>query len=275
MPVELARAKVNLCLHVTGRRADGMHLLDSIVVFPHVGDVLEASEAEGLTLEINGPFGGELDAGDDNLIMRAARILSDKGAALRLRKNLPVASGIGGGSADAAACIRLLSDMWDVDVPSLECLVKLGADVPVCMAQVPTRMSGIGEKLVELPTMPKFWVVLANAGQGVETGAVFKAMRSRDNASLLDIPESFPTVEYLFNYLRAQRNDMQTSAIENCPVIADVLGAIEATQNCALSRMSGSGGTCFGLYVSESDAVNAANEISANHPDWWAVSAEV
>ncbi|MHA1128829.1 MAG: 4-(cytidine 5'-diphospho)-2-C-methyl-D-erythritol kinase, partial [Alphaproteobacteria bacterium] len=261
MPVELARAKVNLCLHVTGRREDGMHLLDSIVVFPHVGDVLEASEGDDLTLEINGPFGGDLDAGDGNLVLRAARLLSDKGAALRLRKNLPVASGIGGGSADAAACIRLLSDMWDVDVPSLESLTNLGADVPVCIAQVPTRMSGIGEELTAFPAMPEFWIVLANAGQGVETGAVFKAMKSRNNAKLSSVPEGFPSVAILFDYLRAQRNDMQTSAIEICPVIADVLGAIAATRNCALSRMSGSGGTCFGLYASEADAFMAANEI--------------
>ncbi len=275
MPIEFARAKVNLCLHVTGRRGDGMHLLDSIVVFPHVGDVLEVSEAEGLTLEINGPFGGGLDAGDSNLVMKAARMLGEQGAALRLTKNLPVASGIGGGSADAAACIRLLSKMWSVDVPSLESLTKLGADVSVCMAQVPTRMSGIGEELVALPAMPKFWIVLANAGQGVETGAVFKAMKSRDNDGLSNLPEIFPTVENLFSYLRSQRNDMQTSAVEICPVIADVLGAIKVTQNCALSRMSGSGGTCFGLYASAADAVKATNEIRANHPDWWVVSAEV
>ena len=275
MRVELARAKVNLCLHVIGQREDGMHLLDSIVVFPAVGDVLEASAADNLTLKIDGPFGSGLDAGDGNLVTRAARTLGDKGAALRLRKNLPVASGIGGGSADAAASIRLLTDMWDVDVPSLEKLTDLGADVPVCMAQAPTRMSGIGEKLVALPAMPNFWIVLANAGQGVETGAVFGAMKSRDNAGLSDIPESFQTVDNLFDYLRAQRNDMQAAAIEKCPIIADVLAAISATRNCALSRMSGSGGTCFGLFESEVDAVSAANEVRQSNPNWWVVSAEV
>jgi 4-diphosphocytidyl-2-C-methyl-D-erythritol kinase len=143
------------------------------------------------------------------------------------------------------------------------------------MAQVPTRMSGIGEKLVALPAMPKFWIVLVNAGQGVETGTVFGAMKSRDNVGMSDIPENFPTVESLFDYLRAQRNDMQAAAIENCPIIKDVLSAIVTTQNCALSRMSGSGGTCFGLYASEADAVKAVNEICGNHPDWWVVSAEV
>ncbi|OUS04382.1 4-(cytidine 5'-diphospho)-2-C-methyl-D-erythritol kinase [Rhodobacterales bacterium 52_120_T64] len=275
MRIELARAKVNLCLHVTGRREDGMHLLDSIVVFPAVGDMLEASEADDLTLEIAGPFGNGLDAGDGNLVIRAARMLSNKGAALRLRKILPVASGIGGGSADAAASIRMLTDLWDVNSPALETLTDLGADVPVCMAQVPTRMSGIGEKLAALPTLPKFWIVLCNARQGVETGAVFRAMKSRDNPSLSQTPESFPTVDNLFEYLRAQRNDMQTAAIESCPIIADVLSAIEATRNCALSRMSGSGGTCFGLYAAEVAADEAAKEICENHPDWWVVSAQV
>ncbi len=275
MPAELARAKVNLCLHVTGRREDGMHLLDSIVVFPAVGDVLEASAAVDLTLKIDGPFGHKLDAGDGNLVMRAARMLSGQGAELRLRKNLPVASGIGGGSADAAAAIRLLSEMWNVDVPALKKLTDLGADVPVCMAQVPTRMFGIGEKLLALPTMPTFWIVLVNAGQGVETGAVFGAMKSRDNTGLPDIPESFPTVENLFDYLQLQRNDMQTAAIENCPVISDVLNVIETTRNCALSRMSGTGGTCFGLFFHETDAATAALEIRANHPDWWVASSEV
>ncbi len=275
MPVELARAKVNLCLHVTGRRDDGMHLLDSIVVFPAMGDVLEAEFGDSLTLKIDGPFGEELDAGADNLVIRAARMLSDRGAALRLRKNLPVASGIGGGSADAAACIRLLSDMWDIDGPSLEELARLGADVPVCMAQAPTRMSGTGEKLVPIPSIPTFWIVLANAGQGVETGAVFGAITSRDNAGLANLPESFPEVSDLFDFLRGQRNDMQVAAIEICPIIADVLSALDNTQNCALSRMSGSGGTCFGLFYNEKGATAAAMDIRENHSDWWVVSAEV
>lgn len=275
MPVELARAKVNLCLHVTGRRSDGMHLLDSIVVFPEVGDVLEAAAADILTLEIDGPFGQDLDASEGNLVIQVARMLPGNGAALRLRKNLPVASGIGGGSADAAACIRLLSGMWGMEVPSVEQLTELGADVPVCLAQVPTRMSGIGDRLTPLLTLPKFWIVLANAGQGVETGAVFKAMKSRDNAGMADIPESFQTKESLFEFLRAQRNDMQASAIDICPVIADVLNALETTKNCALARMSGSGGTCFGLFSTEADAVAAAFEVQTNHPDWWVVSAKV
>lgn len=275
MRFELARAKINLCLHITGLRDDGMHLLDSIVVFPAIGDVLEATPDNDLSLDITGPFGEDLEAGADNLVIRAARTLAGKSAALRLRKNLPVASGIGGGSADAAACIRLLSEMWDVDVPSLDQLTNLGADVPVCMAQVPVRMSGIGERLEALPTMPKFWIVLVNSGQAVETGAVFGALKSRNNAGVSRIPESFPTHETLFEFLRAQRNDMQAAAIDKRPVIAQVLSALENTKNCSLNRMSGSGGTCFGLFANEADAAIAASEIRKNHPRWWVVSAEV
>jgi len=137
------------------------------------------------------------------------------------------------------------------------------------------RMSGIGEKLENLPPLPKFWIVLVNAGLGVETGAVFRALKSRENSGLSDIPKNFQDSETLFEYLRAQRNDMQTAAIENCPIISDVLSAIEVTENCALSRMSGSGGTCFGLYASDVDADNAVSEICQDHSDWWVVSAEV
>ena len=275
MASELARAKVNLCLHVTGLRDDGMHLLDSIVVFPDVGDELQAMPGEALSLEIDGPFGTDLDACEDNLIIRAARLLSNRGARLRLKKNLPVAAGIGGGSADAAACIRLLSKMWEMDIPSVERLTELGADVPVCMAHSPIRMAGIGEILTSLPVLPRFWIVLVNGGQGVETGAVFKAMKSRDNSGMPDIPENFQSTETLFDFLRAQRNDMQTSAIEICPSIVDVLDALEATENCELARMSGSGGTCFGLYTTEEDAETAQRKIHTNHPDWWVVSAKL
>lgn len=273
MPQELARAKVNLCLHVTGQRQDGLHLLDSIVVFPAVGDTLEAMPADTLTLNIDGPFGQDLSVGADNLVLRAARLLGDKGATLRLHKNLPVASGIGGGSADAAACIRLLSDMWGVELPPLEVLAELGADVPVCIAQSSVRMSGIGEVLTPLP-LPEFWMVLANTGQEVETGAVFKAMQKRDHAGIGDIPDGFSTAESLFDFLATQRNDMQSAAINICPSISEVRAALSTTQNCSLARMSGSGGTCFGLYASEESAKRAAQKMQDDHPDWWVVAAK-
>lgn len=275
MHVELARAKVNLCLHVTGRRTDGMHLLDSLVVFPEIGDELRAKKSDELTLAIDGPFGQNLSSDDDNLVLKAARLLGNVTAELQLTKNLPVASGIGGGSADAAACIRSLSKLWDVRIPTIEVLAKLGADVPVCINQTPTRMSGIGEVLELLPKLPTFWIVLANAGEAVATGAIFDAMSKRDNAEIIAMPEKFPTLEAFFNFLRCQRNDMQDAAIKICPVISEVLAAIGATEECELARMSGSGGTCFGLYASATAAQNAAATIQSNYPNWWVVSAEV
>ncbi len=275
MPKELARAKVNLCLHIVGRRDDGMHLLDSLVVFPAIGDTLVAEAADALTLKITGPFADTLGTGADNLVVSAARLLGVQRADLSLEKNLPVASGIGGGSADAAACIRLLSRTMNLQIPSVEKLAELGADIPVCIDQQSVRMSGIGEVLTSLPELPKFWIVLVNAGEPVETAKVFKSMKSRQNAELSELPESFTDAEALFKYLRAQRNDMQEAAMEICPSISLVLTEIAATTNCALARMSGSGGTCFGLYAAKSDAEAAAQLLGAKHPDWWVVSAEV
>lgn len=273
MRSELARAKVNLCLHVTGRRADGLHLLDSIVVFPEIGDVLTASPAEDFQLRIDGPFGQGLSSGADNLITRAARLMSDNGAAITLEKNLPIASGIGGGSSDAAACVRLLAEMWGIPYPSISALAALGADIPVCMAQRPARMRGIGEVLSPLPELPEFWVVLVNAGEAVETGAVFGAMACRDNAEIAGIPESFTDTADFVKFLSAQRNDMEAAAIGICPLIGEVLDALAAT-GCALSRMSGSGGTCFGVFGKAELADEAADALTAAHPDWWVVAAK-
>ena len=275
MPTELARAKVNLCLHVVGRRDDGMHLLDSLVVFPAFGDTLSAQPAESLSLQITGPFANDLGIGADNLVVQAARLLGAQGTDLQLEKNLPVASGIGGGSADAAACVRLLSRMQNLPVPPVEKLAGLGADIPVCIEQRPVRMSGIGEVLSSLPGLPEFWMVLVNAGEPVETAKVFASMTSRQNAEMTGLPESFPDAEALFRYLRAQRNDMQEAAIGFCPAISEVLTEIAATENCALARMSGSGGTCFGLYANQSDADLAAQILGTKHPKWWVVPTAV
>lgn len=271
MLTEVARAKVNLCLHITGRRDDGMHLLDSVVVFPEIGDVLTATASENLSLDIDGPFGAGLSG--DNLILQAARLMGVS-AKLHLTKNLPVASGIGGGSADGAASVRLLSELTGSPMPSIQELSALSADIPVCLSQTPTRMRGIGESLSPLPPLPLFWIVLVNAGQEVNTGQVFAKMQSRDNSSIV-MPERFADFDGFVSFLSEQRNDMQSAAIGTCPIIADVLGAIAETQDCALVRMSGSGGTCFGLYATESTATKAASQIQSCHPDWWTKPAKV
>lgn len=270
----LARAKVNLCLHVTGQRNDGMHLLDSIVVFPEVGDVITARPADSLSLEITGPFAQGLRVEPDNLILQAARLLSNKGAALTLEKNLPLASGIGGGSSDAATSLRLLSEIWNAPIPRLSTLTNLGADVPVCMHQVPTRMQGIGDVLSPLPSLPSYWVVLVNSGNAVETGAVFRKMKTKQNPPIMNIPDTFSDTSAFFDFLKTQRNDMQEVAQEISPSISKILMSLESTESCALPRMSGSGGTCFGLYHTEVAARAAAASIRQNNPTWWVVAAK-
>ena len=263
---ELARAKVNLSLHITGKRADGYHLLDSIVVFPKVGDVVSLADSG---FSISGPFAEGLST-SDNLVLQAASMM---GAAngLHLEKNLPVASGVGGGSADAAATLRLLAWINEKVLPDG---ASLGADVPACLISRPLRMQGIGEKLTLLPEIPNFAVLLVNSGEPVATPQVFKALKKVDNRASPALPEGL-SVESFFDFIRAQRNDMQQAAIEICPRISDVLNALMTQGDCALARMSGSGGTCFGLFKTVEQAERAGVEISRNNPRWWVAAAKV
>ncbi len=263
-----APAKVNLFLHVTGRRADGYHLLDSLAVFPEAGDVVAATAAEALSLEISGPFGAVLRAEEDNLLLRAARLLAPgRGAALRLEKNLPVASGIGGGSADAAAALQVLAGLWAVeaDLPALA--LQLGADVPVCLASRPARMQGIGEILAPAPALPDFGMVLVNPGVAVPTPAVFKA-RQGGFSTPPDLPEGWADVGAMVADLARCTNDLQEAAIGIAPVIGEVLAVLSALPGAKLARMSGSGATCFALFASPAAATAAAAQIG--RPGWWA-----
>lgn len=273
---ETARAKVNLYLHLLGRRADGYNLLDSLAVFPAIGDRLTAAAGQGLSLQIGGPFGANLAADPDNLVLRATRALAkahglEPNTALRLEKHLPLASGIGGGSSDAAAALRLLSRLWGVDVPEGLAL-SLGADVPVCLtAPEPRLMAGIGEVLSPAPPMPDFWMVLVNPGVAVATGAVFAAVTERDNPPAPPMP---PLTDFaaLSDWLAQQRNDLQPAAISACPAIAEVLAALS---DAPLARMSGSGATCFALHADEADAATQADRLRCAHPDWWVIVAAV
>jgi 4-diphosphocytidyl-2-C-methyl-D-erythritol kinase len=264
-----APAKVNLYLHVTGKRADGYHLLDSLAVFPDAGDRVEAAEADGLSLEISGPFGAVLRGEEDNLLLRAARLLAPgRGAALKLEKNLPVASGIGGGSADAAAALRVLCGLWGIEGADLPALaLKLGADVPVCLESRPARMQGIGEILAPAPRLPEFGMVLVNPGVAVPTPAVFKA-RQGGFSPAPALPEAWADVDAMVADLRSCTNDLQEAAIGIAPVIGEVLAKLSALPGAKLARMSGSGATCFALFANAAAAEAAAAEI--NVPGWWA-----
>jgi 4-diphosphocytidyl-2-C-methyl-D-erythritol kinase len=273
-PPELAPAKVNLALHVVGRRADGLHLLDGLVAFARVGDLIEAEPAGGLSLTIDGRFAGGLDAGPDNLVLRAAVLLrpAGRGAAIRLTKALPLAGGVGGGSTDAAAALRLLARLWEVPLPGMGDLLALGADVPVCLAARPCRMRGIGEEITPL-ALPPVWLVLANPGAPAATAAVYAGLAGRFGPPM-PAPPAFADADALADFLAAQRNDLEPPAIAAVPAIAEVIAALAAQPGCRLARMSGSGATCFGLFASEALANAAASEIRRARPGWWVVAAE-
>jgi 4-diphosphocytidyl-2-C-methyl-D-erythritol kinase len=278
----LARAKINLYLHVVGRRPDGFHLLDSLVVFAQTGDEISVAPGDTLSLKIVGPFAGKLAADDDNLVLRAARGLRDlagitAGAAIALRKNLPVASGIGGGSADAAATLDALMALWRVapDRAALERLaLSLGADVPVCLAGKASFMGGIGEEIVPAGPLPVAHLLLVNPGIATPTPAVFKARTGGFSAAgRWATPPS--DAKALATALQACGNDLSEAAITVTPAIRDVLAAIAQTESCLLARLSGSGATCFGLYAGTAEAEAARRAILATNPAWWAVAAPI
>ncbi len=280
--VELAPAKVNLFLHIQGRRSDGMHLLDSLVAFADYGDVLSVDPATGLTLELAGEFASALAGEADNLVLRAARRLRaelgvDGGAALRLTKNLPLAAGLGGGSADAAAVVRLLSRFWQRPMAEgrlSELALSLGADVPVCLAGRASLMSGIGEVLHDVAPLPPAHLVLVNPGQPLSTPAVF----GRYAAEVWGEPvsgglpwpgEPLPDTEALAAELAMRGNDLQAAAQALVPEITRVIEGLSATDGCLLARMSGSGATCFGLYAASEAASAAAAKVAGDQPKWW------
>ncbi len=273
--VEAAPAKVNLHLHVVGKRPNGYHLLDSLVVFAGVGDRVSVEPAGDLSLRLTGPFASGLEAESDNLVLRAARLLADwagirPSGALTLEKNLPVSSGIGGGSADAAAALRLLCRFWAVtpgDAVLAEIGQALGADIPVCLGSVPAVMSGIGEVLEPVGSLPSVGMVLVNPGVAVPTKDVFR-LRAGGFSSALDVPlEGWASVSAMVETLRAGGNDLEAPALRVAPVVGDVLAGLRQAPDCLLARMSGSGATCFGLFPSTAEAVAAADGL--RRPGWW------
>jgi 4-diphosphocytidyl-2-C-methyl-D-erythritol kinase len=291
--VEAAPAKINLALHVTGRRDDGYHRLDTLVVHGVAADRLTArpypaatdgAASVAIDLAVDGPFATGLEAGPDNLVLRAARLLESEARrlgkplaplALGLDKRLPVASGIGGGSSDAAATLRLLNRLWRLDLPLsrlAELALPLGADLPMCVHGVPLRARGIGEVVEPLAALPPTPMVLVNPGVAVSTPAVFRALTRRDNPGLPDLPDRFRDPEHLVVWLAATRNDLEAAAIAVAPPIGEVLTRLRACPGCRLARMSGSGATCFAIFAEDEAAGVAA---AAMPPEWWAVAGTV
>ena len=272
--VEKAPAKLNLYLHVTGRRPNGYHELDSLVVFTEVGDTVSVRPAGELTLTLSGPFAPLLETNEDNLVLRAARSLAiefgvTQGAALHLEKNLPLASGIGGGSADAAATLRALSRLWDLDCPTqtLDALaLSLGADVPVCMAGTPCVMRGIGEVLEPVPELPPAAILLVNPGVQLSTPRVFGERKGDFSKPVSSWPKDLDSETFL-TFLADRANDLEDPARRLAPVIGDVLARLNAAKGCHLARMSGSGATCFALFDNEASCGAAAKALRPT--GWW------
>jgi 4-diphosphocytidyl-2-C-methyl-D-erythritol kinase len=276
----LAPAKVNLYLHLCGRRPDGYHLLDSLVVFPAVGDRLSVERSNSVSLDVSGPFAPRLPADAGNLILRAAAALAGEhgiaaGVAVQLVKNLPVAAGIGGGSSDAAAALQLLSRLWGVAIPQGLAL-SLGADVPVCCAAPRSmRMQGIGERLSPAPPLPPFWLVLANPLEPTPTGAVFAGVRDRCPPPGPPAPPGgFSDISALLEWLSLQRNDLEASAAAICPAVGDVLAGL-ASCGAPLARMSGSGATCFAIARTEAEAGAISDRLRHARPEWWIATGAV
>jgi len=262
-----ARAKINLCLHVTGQRADGYHLLDSLVCFADVGDVLNVAPANHLSLHVDGLLSEGVPTDGRNLVLKAAKLFEHpEGATITLTKNLPNAAGIGGGSADAAAALLALAELWDLPIP--DNVEQLGADVPVCLAPIALRMRGVGEDLSLIPPLPPLWAVMVNPGVAVETPLVFKALENKNNTGLSAIPEWRDARDFA-TWCAMQRNDLQAPASKSAPVIEQ---ALDALQPSLFARMSGSGATCFGLCESAKQAEILAAQIHAEHPNWWVVA---
>ena len=268
MATETAYAKINLALHVRARREDGYHDIETLFAFVDAGDWLEATARDdgAITFVVEGPFAAGLD-GDDNLVMRAAYALQPYGngigADLRLTKNLPVAAGIGGGSADAAAALRLLLRLWDIrpmdiDLPAIA--LSLGADVPACLASITLRGSGVGERLEPVDLgMSGSPVLLVNPLAPCPTGPVFKAWDRVDRGALGDDPQGW-------------RNDLEAPALALVPEIGAVLDALSGCDGVTMARMSGSGATCFALFEDTAVCEAARQAIGAAHPGWWTMA---
>ena len=273
---QAARAKVNLYLHVLGKRPDGFHDLDSLVVFAELGDEIDVAMAPDLSLRTFGPFADRVPGSDGNLVLRAAECLRAEGriaagAEITLTKRLPVAAGLGGGSADAAAALRALRELWEIDTAQVDLkkiAAALGADVPVCLVGGHSLVRGRGENFSPVPALPPCHFVLANPGVELSTAGVFARFdgAGSDTAALVG---TFPTARALAQALLECRNDLEPAALALAPAIGETLRLIAGTPGCLLARMSGSGATCFGLFEKSIDAEAAAEIVRRSEPNWW------
>ncbi len=282
LPPGHAPAKINLTLHVTGRRADGYHLLDSLVAFADLSDEIAVGHAEELTLTVDGPFKAGVPTDGTNLILRAAEALRTArgvtaGAAIRLTKVLPHAAGIGSASSDAATALRQLAALWDVPPlrPTDAEVVALGGDVPVCLAgPLPRRMGGTGHLIAPVPALPRMALVLVNPGVHVPTRDVFAALTRRDGDTMQPLPPDLDLPAFC-GWLAAQRNDMAAAATGIAPEIDEALDRLRRLGQVMHAGMSGSGATCFGIVRDIGEARAAARVLQVSAQGWWVAPASV
>ena len=271
----LSRVKVNLYLHIIGKRADGYHNLDSLVAFPEIGDEILVSPSNSINLKITGKSKKELNE-KENLILKAIKLLKNRkmGADIHLIKDTPISAGLGGGSSNAAVSLKLLSKLWNVPLPSINELVLLGADIPVCMDWRLQRMQGIGEKNSFVASPDSIWIVLLNNGDRVPTSTVFQGLAQNEFSGLVNVPR-LNEKNILIKFLKSTRNDLEKSAIKNYPAINDLINSLNLTSGCLVARMSGSGSTCFGLYEKKEEAEKAKKHLLIKFPNAWIKVAKI
>ncbi len=276
-------AKINLYLHITGKRPDGYHLLDSLMVFTDLSDVINIKESAKTTLEITGEFAEKISSGADNIILKAYNLLKKQtkikksDIAIQLEKNIPVGAGMGGGSGNAAGILSLLNNFWEMNLSIIQLQklgLKLGADVPFCLGKKAAFVSGIGENLDYIDFVGNIHAVLVNPGKGLSTKDVFNS-GNIEHSGVVKKPAKFTSKENLIDFLIDKKNDLEKSAIKLMPEIADILVLIRQQQGCLISRMSGSGATCFGLFYDAQSALNAEEKIRENNSDWWVRKTEL
>ncbi len=271
-----APAKLNLFLHITGKRDDGYHLLQSVMVFVDVGDELEFKPHDTLFLDVDGPFAGDMPQPNDNLVYKAAQMLAaeyktNMRGAVRLTKRLPVASGIAGGSSDTAAALKGFVKLWGLPEERdrvQRIAQKLGADVPACLIGKPVWAEGIGEKLMPLPDMPPLHFVLVNPLVETPTPEVFRRFHNKYSPPIQFSGRRKSMSEWIAD-VKLYRNDLTDAALEVTPAIKDVLKALNETANCQVARLSGSGATCFGIFLTADAAFTAMTTLKQQFPRWW------
>jgi 4-diphosphocytidyl-2-C-methyl-D-erythritol kinase len=275
--ISIAPAKLNLFLHVTGKREDGYHLLESMAAFtPNIYDQIEIEPCpEEIIVKEYGSFLDRLPKDSkNNIVHQAATLLKNdsNGAIIKLHKNIPIGGGLGGGSSDAASAFKMLKELWNINLMNMELnekLIQLGADVPICFHGKVTYFSGIGEVIEDINIFPRIYAIIVNPMQPLLTQDVFKAFKQPFSNSIINKPLSFKSIKHLISFLIEQRNDLQSIACKIIPEIQEILKTLNEQENCLLARMSGTGPSCFGLFEEEETAKKALQKIQNLYPNWW------